>query len=195
MHLPLLQLRAQLRVVGMAPGMVERAQRSPPPALAKVGLPVVRGCPAARAPSPWGFAGSRGGISSLHTFPKGSAARLPCSGTKTFPREPHLLRGRGAAVPESENCSWPGAVGSASSSFVLRLPCPVPAAANPQLIPLLWKGAQHPYPSPPGSGGLPPSSQRGLNETPRDPKAEPRAQQRSGVCPAVSGSGAVPRIR
>lgn len=154
-----------------------------------------QGCPAARAPSPWGFAGSRGGISSLHTFPNGSAARLPCSGTKTFPRELHLLRGRGAAVPGSENCSWPGAAGSASSSFVLKLPCPVPAAANPQLIPLLWKGAQHPYPSPPGRGGLPPSSQRGLNETSQDSKAEPRAQQRSGVCPAVFGSGVVPRIR
>lgn len=122
LHLPLIQLRAQLPVLEVAPGTVGRAQRSPPPAPAKVGPAVLGREPLPGHPHLEVLQVAEVGFHSCTFFQRALQHVCPARAPKPFPsppvsREQLLARG-------SRQC-W----------LCAPLPCLVPAAANPQTIP------------------------------------------------------------
>lgn len=131
LHLPLIQLRTLLPVLGTAPGTEGRARRSSPPAPAKVGPAELRKEPC-QGTLTLGFCrDQRWDFIPAH-FSKGqrsSSARVP--GTAPGLGEPAAP----ALCSNSLSCSH---------------------SSKPSDHPLPWKGAQHPHPSPGRGNSLPP---------------------------------------
>lgn len=124
LHLALIQLRAQLPVLGVAPGMSGRAQRSPPPAPAKVRPAVIGRERLPGQPHLGVLQVAEVGFHFCTFFQRALQHVCPARAPKPFPspavsREQLLARG-------SRQCQL---------QLCAPLPCLVSAAANPQTVP------------------------------------------------------------